>query len=457
MFVRWLPRFRHAARAMDVLQQRESWSRAQIEAWQIEKLNELWSHAVAHVPYYSRLACEHSLPAKFASIAEFSNSVPLLPRLDVRDDPKDFLSAQARPGGWKCTSGSSGKPLSAYWSHDAHQQSLYAKYRSYAAWGIEPFDRTVFLWPSGASRAAGFAGALSRARQPVIDRLRNRLRLPATTLSSQRLREYLAKMKAFAPAMLYGYSRALYLLALEAEAAGYSSDSLRLVVATSEPAWPHMIHKMERALNAPAVREYGAVECGVMATDAPQDRMLRVREDQILMETLPRNDGYYDIVVTVLTNPSFPLIRYAIGDLTDQPLQRPEGGGFAILSGIAGRDNDLLRTRSGGYLNWVEIEFAIEDIGGKFVRRYGIYQDRDGSVNAQIEPSPAADIRAGETAIAGLKSFFQDRLEGYPVEIRLVESIRQTQAGKHRMIQSEMYDLNTSPLRSEFQPSEMVR
>ncbi len=395
---------------------------------------------------------EHTLPAKFASVAEFSNTVPLLARRAISHNSKDFLSAQARPGVWKCTSSSSGTPLLAYWTHDAHQESLHAKYRSYAAWGVDTFDRTVFLWSSGASHAPGLVGALSRARQPIIDRLRNRLRLSATTLTMPSLREHLDKMKAFAPAMLYGYSRALYLLALEADASGYDSKSLKLIVATSEPAWPHMIDRMERAFHAPVAREYGAVECGIMATDTPRDRTLRVREDQILMETLPRDDGLYDIVVTVLTNPSFPLIRYAIGDVTDQPLQRPECGGFAILSSVAGRDNDLLRTRSGGYLNWVDIEFAIEELGGQFVRRYAVYQRRDGSVDAQVELNPAVDTITCQAFIASLKNFVQERLEGYPVTISLVDSVKQTLAGKHLLIQSELYDVDTAAQPSEFQP-----
>jgi phenylacetate-coenzyme A ligase PaaK-like adenylate-forming protein len=299
------------------------------------------------------------------------------------------------------------------------------------------------------------AGALSRARQPVIDRLRNRLRLPATTVTARRLREYLAKMKSFAPAMLYGYGRALYLLALEAEALQYDARTLKLIVATSEPAWPHMIERMERAFHAPVAREYGAVECGIMATDGPRDRMLRVREDQILMETLPREDGCYDIVVTVLNNPSFPLIRYAIGDVTDRPLQRPDDGGFAIISGIEGRDNDLLRMRSGGHLYWVEIEFGVEREGGEFVRSYAIYQRRDGSVDVQIEPTPGVDMNMCQRAMERLRNFLQQQLEGYPVTIRFVDSIKQTRAGKHRLIQSELYDVNSTQ-RSEIQPAKVT-
>jgi phenylacetate-CoA ligase len=210
-----------------------------------------------------------------------------------------------------------------------------------------------------------------------------------------------------------------------------------------------MVDRMERAFHAPVAREYGAIECGIMATDSPQDRTLRIREDQILMETLPRNDGCYDIVVTVLNNPSFPLIRYAIGDVTDQPLEHPECGGFAILSGVAGRDNDLLRMRSGGYLYWVDIEFGVEELGGPFVRRYAIYQHSDGSVDVQLEPNPEVDMSTGQAAITRLQTFLQERLEGYPVTIRLVDSVEQTRAGKHRLIQSELYDLDTAAERSD--------
>ena len=53
------------------------------------------------------------------------------------------------------------------------------------------------------------------------------------------------------------------------------------------------------------------------------------------VETLPRDDARFDIVLTVLANPSFPLIRYSIGDITDAPLEIPARG-RAILKNIAG-------------------------------------------------------------------------------------------------------------------------
>ena len=287
---RLLPRFRRATRAMEVLRDREQWSRADILALQLDRLNTLWQHAAAHVPYYAKLAEEQRLPRQFASLEEFFRRMPLLAKSKIKENPKAFLSDRAGHGHWKYTGGSTGTPTTAYWSHDAHRESLAAKYRFQASWGIDIFDRTTFLWGRGAAIVPGLRGRWNRFRQPYIDRLRNRQRLAAYDMSRAALRRDLKEIGDFAPRMMYGYSRALYLLAMEAQqpdSGGFHAPSLKLVVATSEPAWPNMIDTMQRAFGAPVAREYGAAECGIMATDAP-DRTLRVREDHVLIETLPR-------------------------------------------------------------------------------------------------------------------------------------------------------------------------
>jgi phenylacetate-CoA ligase len=441
--VSWLPRFRRAARDMKVLEEREAWSRAEIEAFQVERLNHLWAHATGHVPYYANLARERRLPERFGSVDEFTGAVPILPKILVRQRASELISVRAGRGEWHYTSGSTGIPMAAYWSFDAHRESLCVKYRSYAAWGVNVFDRTVFLWGHGASEERGLRGWWSHVRQPYTDRLRSRLRISACNLAKPALREYLRKIQAFRPAMLYGYSRALYLLAIEAEAAGFKCDSLRLVVATSEPAWPHMIDRMQRAFGAQVIREYGAVECGIIATDVPPHPILRVREDHVLLETLPRDDSRYDIVATVLNNPSFPLIRYAIGDVTDDEIARPQKG-FASLSGVAGRNNDLLRTHSGDYLHWLHIEYAVSETVQAVVRRFAVYQRSDGSVQTDVElddPLRAADVARD---LEALRNYLQDRLEGYPVTVRAVDCVAQTAAGKHVVVRSELYDVNTA-------------
>src|SRR5688572_591902 len=126
--LRWLPRFRRATRAMPLLRAREGWSRADLEAFQLDRLNALWDHARTHVPHYRELA--GGLPSRWASLEEFRAGVPLLRRDQVQGRQRRFLSERAGPGHWSQTGGSTGEPLQVFWGRDAHEQNMQARDRS---------------------------------------------------------------------------------------------------------------------------------------------------------------------------------------------------------------------------------------------------------------------------------------------------------------------------------------
>jgi phenylacetate-CoA ligase len=438
--MRFLPRFRRAYRALRELEAREGWSRPQIEALQLQRLNDLWGHAVRHVPYYRALRTRARLPERFASLAEFRASVPVLPKDAVRSRRQEFLSECAARGSWERSGGSTGSPMSVYWAKAAHRETLWAKYRMDATWDLDIFDRKVFLWGHGGSFAPGLAGLLARVRQPWQDRLRNRLRLSAYRLGPDDLTAYLKRLSAFAPASLYGYSTALYLLAQHAAAADFGCPSLKLATLSGEPAFPHLLDGVRAGFGVPAVIEYGAVECGFIAGQWP-DGTLRVREDLTLAETLPREDGLFDIVLTVLSNPSFPLIRYAIEDVTTEALLTPPVG-FSILKNVWGRRNDMVVSRSGRLVHSLGIKHVFEHCPG--VRRFSAHQDGSGELFVSVEAIGPARLDTSEA-----QGQLQQLLEGYPVTIEQVAVIPGTLAGKHRWVVSDLaerrYGLRNGP------------
>jgi phenylacetate-CoA ligase len=428
--LRFLPRFRKAYAALAELERRESWSRADIEAFQLERLNSVWRRASERVPHYRRLAREANLPPRFASLEEFRSAVPVLPRAEVRDHPQEFLSEQAPRGSWKRTSGSTGANAAVFWSGESYRQMLHGKYRFLAQWGVDIFDRTAFLWGRAATFKAGWAGLIARWRLPIEDRLRNRIRLSAYHLGRADLHAHFRRLARFRPALLYAYSSAAYLLAREAEVADFRCPSLKLAVLTSEFIFPHTVPVIERALGVPAVSEYGSVECGFLAGEG-RDRKLRVREDAVLLETLPRDDGRHDITVTVFNNPAFPLLRYALGDVTDAPLELPPRG-FAILHNVAGRDCDVVLSKGGCPLHPSRFNHIFEH--DKRVRRWRVHQHADGAVSVSVEPTDPADLLAP----ARLEQEIRELVEGYPVTVAVVPSLGVSGAGKHRWIQSDL-------------------
>lgn len=436
--LRFLPRFQKAYRELDALAQREGWTRGQIEDAQLERLNAVWEHAVHHVGYYRLLAAERGLPERFTSLDEFKSLVPVLSKSAVRQDPRRFLSDIAEHGSWQHTGGSTGSPMRVFWSKEAHLEMLRARYRMASMWGIDILDRQVFLWGHGGSFAPGLAGLVDRCRRPLEDWLRSRLRLSAYRMGKQDLMDYVKKIKKFQPAAIYGYSTAMYLLAQEAAAMGFECDSLKLAIMSGEPAYPHFVEEAQRAFAVPAVAEYGATECEFIAGHWP-DGTLRVREDIALVETLRRNDGLFDIVVTVLCNPSFPLIRYAIEDVSETPLESPEKG-FAILGNIGGRSNDLVVSRTGRFVHSLGIKHVFEHLSG--VRRFQAHQQADGHLAVSLETTEdggSFDPRDAERQLREL-------LEGYPATVTTVDRIPSTLAGKHRWVISELASKQTEDI-----------
>ncbi|MEM6656070.1 MAG: hypothetical protein AAF596_09725, partial [Planctomycetota bacterium] len=257
---------------------RESWPRADITRLQLARLNAVWGHAIRHVPHYRALRQRLDLPPRFDSLDEYQDSLPVLTKEHVRSDGLSLLSERREPGGWKWTSGSTGKPMRFYWGSASHRYVLSARYRFYASWGIDHYDRTVFVW--GAEQGRG----LGRLREQALDRLRNRLRVPAYRLDAASLRQAAQRVAAFDPRFIYGLGHAVDLLAVEAAEIGAKTDNVGLVVVTGEPAGATLAERTRLAFGAPTAVEYGATECHLIAGQAP-DGTLRVREDVALVET----------------------------------------------------------------------------------------------------------------------------------------------------------------------------
>lgn len=425
-----LPRFRKAYSALPQYADRETWTRDSIEQLQLERINSLWEQAIIDVPYYRQLSHARSLPPRFNSLREFSSAIPVLPKSQVRSHRYEFLSKCPEPGEWMYTGGSTGVPTTVFRSHDSHRHMLRSRYRFYQMWNVDIFDRWVFLWGHAASFAPGWAGLKSRLITPLEDGLRRRLRLSAYRLGPDDLRRYLDRIAKFKPAAIYTYSTAGHLLATEAAQLGFECESLKFVNVTAEPVLDYIVQSIESSFKVPAVAEYGSVECGYLAGEWP-DRTLRIREDEVYLESLPRDDGRYDIIVTVLRNPSFPLLRYEIGDVTDEPIQYPNRG-FAILHNVAGRNVDLIQTRSGSQLHGIVFEDVLEKYSA--FRRWRVHQDLSGALSVLIE-----NLREVEPQVlTKVERQLKELVEGYEVTVELVDELPPTPAGKHRAIISDL-------------------
>ena len=407
----------------------EKWTRLEIEEFQLDRINAIWSQATKSVHYYRNLQKVRNLPRKFDSLMNYRHSVPILRKSFVREHGKQLLSEIPAAGGWHHTSGSTGSPTAVFRENSSHREMLRARYRFNQMWDVDFLDRWAFVWGNSGALAYGWSGLKHKIKTPVEDWMRNRIRISPYDLRPRTLRKQLERIAKFKPVAIYSHSMAAHLLAVEAKKINFHCPSLKIAVLTAEPVRAATKQIVAEGLGVNALAEYGCVECGFIA-GSDQTGKLKVREDYAFLETVPGKDGRFDIVVTVLNNPSFPLLRYAIGDVTDQQLEKP-GQGFAALDEVEGRDFDFVMTQNGDVLHGQIFEDTIDRYKG--VRRWRVVQEQDGSVTVMLEFLDPPK----EAIVKELHQRFEILLNGYPVGLKIGE-IPAGNSGKHRTVISEL-------------------
>ena len=154
------------------------------------------------------------------------------------------------------------------------------------------------------------------------------------------------------------------------------------------------------------------------------------------VETLAKGDGRFDIVLTVLANSSFPLIRYVIGDVTDAPVWRPPIG-FACLQNVSGRHDDLLITATGRFLHPTRVDAIFESGEYPDVRQFQVRQNSAGAVHVLLQRL-AGSYGNGESRLC---HELEELLEGFPVTVDVVTTLPSLASGKHRAVTSELAGL----------------
>lgn len=433
----WLPRFRIARERMRKIEEWRSLSREEIQARQLARINAIWSRARVSSPYYIRLAVGVALPESFASLGEFSRLMPILERETLRHRAKELVGEQVEAGFWVQTGGSTGIPTPVYKDREGHGWNLATQYFHRQRLGVDIFSPMAMLWGHSVSFAPGLKGLLKRMARPLQDKLRNRLRLSVYDLSPGTLVKYVAHLQGFRPVLLYGYASALYLLAEAVEQTRGQWPELKAVVSSSEVLPDVLRDQIGRVFGVPPCEEYGAIECGIMATSLP-GKKLEIEEHNVFFETVPNASGSYDILVTALWSQSMPLFRYRIGDCCETPpVALPSG--YRTLGRVIGRRNDNLVGGDGRIVHSEAVSHVLKYYD-QCIGRFTAIQAVDGSVTVQVEA-----VAGRETPVADLKQRFSELLRR-PVEIAVFDRLPpSTVAGKHRWVISQFKDNTRSP------------
>jgi phenylacetate-CoA ligase len=197
---------------------------------------------------------------------------------------------------------------------------------------------------------------------------------------------------------------------------------------------------------APVLNRYGSREVGDVACSCLRGTGLHISELSYFVEVVDSQgrgcslgtEG--DVLVTLLSNYTMPLIRYRIEDRAAWATEPCSCGRITRrLLTVYGRRNDYLLARDGTHINGTALTTLLYPVSG--IRRFQYRQARQGVV-LSIVPADAGAEADLTRELQPVLARARQLLRGLELSLVFVDHIPPSASGKHRYI---LNDLQSQP------------
>jgi len=258
------------------------------------------------------------------------------------------------------------------------------------------------------------------------------LYLSSSHISERNVKAYLQALQQYEITHMVAYSSSVCYLASLAMSHGVMLP-IRVVATNAEPLFSWQRDMIRQGLHTEVRETYGMAEITASGSECAHGS-LHVWPEVGWIEVLDGDRSPVaagssgSFICTSLLNADMPLIRYAVGDrgrLAGAERVCPCGRTLPIITAIEGRDNDLLITRDGRRIFWLNPIFYGIPIKEAQIVQYSIDHVVINYVAAEGF-SPIMEQRIAD----GLKS----RMGDIEITFRSLETIPRSANGKFRPI-----------------------
>lgn len=405
----------------DELDPEERMSRAEVEALQLERLQQTVRHAYEHVPLYTRKFDEAGVhPRDIRSLADVAR-LPFTTKADLRETYPFgmFAVPMEQVARIHASSGTTGRPTVVGYTKGDLERWASVVARSLRASGIRPGMKVhnaygYGLFTGGLGAHAGIE-ALGATVIPMSG--------GQTTRQVQLIRDFDAILCT--PSYLLTIADCMVEQGIDPR-----STSLKVAVLGAEPWTNEMRHELEQRLGIDALDIYGLSE--VMGPGVGNECLEtkdgpHIWEDHFLPEIIDGDTGAVlpdgemgELVFTSLTKEAFPVVRYRTRDLT-RLLPGTARPGMRRIEKITGRNDDMIILRGVNLFptQIEEIVLGIEQLTPHFILELSRAGTMD-HLTVRIERHPELEVEVGEVATVVLAKRIKEQI-GSSVAVRLEE------------------------------------
>lgn len=404
-------------------------------AFQAERLHEMIKHCRTNVPYYSNLMAELGLTEQDFTEAEHLTKLPILDKQPLRDTPELFRARGSTPYMIQHTSGSTGTPLSLWVNEYTYKLAM--------ALLIDHEERHGVKF--GAKRAT-FAG---RMIQPIdkmkppfsrYNRAENQRLFSAYHINDQTFSYYKNELDGFQPEELIGYPSAIYDLATQ-----YLDKKVRpgfkpkAIITNSETLLEWQRDTIESVFDCNVFDYYGTAEYVTFASQCKAGNYhfhpsIGITEVTTSDREVSLKHEPGDVLASSLTNTTMPLLRYRIGDtsndlITNCLCKNPS----QHTNQIYGRIDDVIVTPDGRRIG--RIDHIFKGLTG--IREAQVVQETPGSCTIKIVTTNAQNKPDEGLILANFRHRLGDEMS---LTFNYVDAIERSANGKFRSVLTNLRD-----------------
>jgi phenylacetate-CoA ligase len=318
------------------------------------KIFKLIQYASQNIPYYKRIIQEYNIQFSEDTIFDDIKKFPLLTKEIIRNNFDQLYKFRDNTYYRNSSGGSTGEPVIFYQDRDYFTWGLATKILFDEWAGRKIGEPMVKLWGSmrdilGSSQ--GFKGYLRQQLSGVTI-------LNSFGMTEKNMYKYVQKINKIRPRLILTYINCIDELARFIQDHHLSVYSPPAIMTSSGVLFPEIKAKIERVFQAPVFNRYGSREVGDIACNCEKSEDLHLIQDIHYLEIVNDkgkevNQGEIgEIIITLLTNYTMPLIRYKIGDLgilSDNNIQC--GHGLPLLEKVIGRTKCIFKNKFGVHID----------------------------------------------------------------------------------------------------------
>jgi phenylacetate-CoA ligase len=410
-------------------------SRDEIRETQFRDLSALLAHAEARVPYYRALF--RNLGIRSQDIRNWDDFVklPVLTKDIIREKQKDLIREDVpleklRP---HFSGGSTGVPLKFFRSREYMVASDAGSYRNLQQCGWRPGEMIAFFW-GGNDKLYGMSRLEFEARQFV----RRTYQFDPFHSGEADMAEWTKRFRRVQPRVILGYASTIARFAEFLDIQKKSVARIKGVFTTAEKLYKPQREVIERIFQCKAFDCYGSSEVQNIAAECPKGKM-HVNADFVVLEEGDDADGGpRPLLLTSLKNWSMPFIRYRNEDCGALSQEHCScGNNFPLMRLEIARTSDNFIFPNGRVVHG---EFFTHLMyGSDGIAIFQFHQTAVDEIILSIVPGPGSRQSREEKIQESIRQI-QSLSPGQPVrvEIREVDAIPLSTAGKHRFTRSDV-------------------